>query len=128
MNHEPQALLRRAIAHSPRPWTNRTSRRRNGGQGLRSLSSRWIRSDSPMRETAAAKSERLLRERRVHIVRATDLAIASTVRGDHGVYTTAFERGSWRCSCPHLARTTACSHIQALAHVWVPTETSRRPA
>jgi uncharacterized Zn finger protein len=80
------------------------------------------------RETVALKAERLLRERRVHIVRATLGAISATVRGYHATYSIGFERGSWRCTCPHMARTTACSHILAVAHVWVPDETLRRTA
>jgi hypothetical protein len=75
-----------------------------------------------MRETAALKAERLLRERRLHVMRVGPSTIAARIRGDHGLYTTSFDRGRWQCTCLHAASTTLCSHAQALAHVWVPNE------
>jgi hypothetical protein len=81
-----------------------------------------------MRETVASKAERLILQRRVFITAADSAGVAARVRGDHGVYVTSFEHGSWTCSCPHVARTTLCSHARAVAHVWVPNEMGERKA
>ncbi len=77
----------------------------------------------PKRETKQAKALRLLSQARMSVVQASDTGFEAEVRGDTGRHHVDWSRGSWHCTCPHLARTTACSHILAALLVWVPPET-----
>ena len=40
------------------------------------------------------------------------------VRGDERLYRIEWKDGSWRCSCPFMARTVPCSHILACHAIW----------
>lgn len=68
-----------------------------------------------MRQNARDKASRLLTEGRV-ICRYVDRTRAiAFVRGEGVIHRTAFEHGSWTCSCP--ARTDQCSHLYALRRI-----------
>ena len=70
------------------------------------------------RETARQKSDRLLLEGRVIVIRADRTHIEATVRGEGSIHSVGFMANRWFCSCP--ARSEACSHIFALKRISAP--------
>lgn len=73
-----------------------------------------------MTETKAQTAVRLVSQARVRVIYAGAIGFKAEVRGDTGLHVVEWERGRWRCSCPHLARTVPCSHILAANLAWVP--------
>ena len=74
-----------------------------------------------MRETAFEKARRLLTEGRIIVRHATPQMLTAQVRGDSArLYQAGFEqRSGWFCTCDHVAKSTTCSHIQALELIWL---------
>jgi len=68
-------------------------------------------------ETVDDKATRLLAERRLRILWATDEALSARVRGDSGVHDIHWSRSrGWSCSCPCRQR---CSHLIAVGSITV---------
>jgi hypothetical protein len=66
---------------------------------------------SPPSKAVEAKVERLLIDRRVHIVRVQAGEIDAVVEGDTGTYVVGRRDGRFVCSCPALG---PCSHALAV--------------
>ena len=73
-----------------------------------------------MRESADTKARRMLVERRVNVVLASERGIWALVRGDSGLY-----HAKWTCrsgtlvgECDCAAPRPNCSHLLALRMVW----------
>lgn len=82
------------------------------------------------RESAHDKASRLLTEGRVIVVEASRYGFVCTVRGEGHLYRTAFQFGSWSCTCQ--AHRPTCSHIAAAKRIsavdLLGTGSSRSPA
>lgn len=73
-----------------------------------------------MRETVAAKSERLLLSHRVAITRVHGRQVEAIVRGDSGAFhIVCHEGGRWTCSCD-AGPFRMCSHRLAVMHCTAP--------
>lgn len=67
------------------------------------------------RESAYDKGSRLLTEGRVIVAEVTRYGVVAKVRGEGAVYRTAWQFGTWICTCPAFRPT--CSHIAAVKRV-----------
>lgn len=66
------------------------------------------------RENAATKGKRYLCEGRVVLTTVTPDRVEARVRGDGVIYSTAWDRRGWWCTCPARGR---CAHLLAVGHV-----------
>jgi uncharacterized Zn finger protein len=70
------------------------------------------------RESVREKAGRYLLEGRVLVELADRSAVVARVRGEGGMYRTAWSSssGAWECSCPHIGAAD-CSHVLALKRI-----------